>query len=191
MMFQRRFISFILFLAMPSFGCHISNREATLNKEAILNKGDNTLVRKLNAILLTTDDLPTTMKLSGSAHTIPGLGKQPPVVDGFSQSWNSTRPEETINVKYWLFPSVSKAQTAAGQWRGFLSSQSSYEPEPNAAEVIGDATWRIENTSSIWFVKNNVLVYIMARRPFINQLKLTRSVARKIEAKINAALPKN
>ena len=146
------------------------------------------MVRKLNAILLTTDDLPTTMKLDiGSSSTTSGLGKQPPVVDGFSQSWNSTRPEETISVSYWLFPSVSKAQTAAGQWRGFLSSQSSYEPVPNAAEVIGDATWRIENDSSIWFVKNNVLVYIMARRPFINQLKFTRSVARKIEAKINAA----
>ena len=182
-MFQRRFIAFIFLLAIPLLGCHIPN------KAAISNQGDNTLVRKLNAILLTTDDLPITMKLDiGSSSTIRGFGKQPPVVDGFSQSWNSTRPEETINVKYWLFPSVSKAQTAADQWRGFLSSQSFYQPEPNAAEVIGDATWRIENTSSIWFVKNNVLVYIMARRPFINQLKFTRSVARKIETKINAAL---
>ena len=65
-----------------------------------------------------------------------------------------------------------------------------YQPEPSAEDVIGDATWRIPNASSIWFVKNNVLVYVMDGSLLHNQLTLTRSVARKIETKIEAVLEK-
>ena len=184
-MFRLRFISFILILAMPPLGC------------GILYIGENMLVGKLNAILLTADDVPT-MKLDPVVNRRRrGVVKQPPVIDGFSQSWNGTRPEEHIYVNYWLFQSVRDAQTAADEWRHFIASaaieingrtDSAYQPEPNAADVIGDATWRVADDASLWFVKNNVLVYIIARRPRVNQLKLTRTVARKIEAKINAAL---
>ena len=147
------------------------------------------LVRKLDAILLTTDDLPTTMELDiSSSSSTPGFAKQPPVVDGFSQSWNGTQPEEPIHVSYWLFQSGTDAEKAAYQWCGLTASQGIHQPESNAEDVIGDVTLRIPGSASIWFVKNNVLVYIMARRPFINQLTWTRTVARKIETKINTAL---
>ena len=65
-----------------------------------------------------------------------------------------------------------------------------YQPEPSVEDVIGDATWRPANHASLWFVKNNVLVYVMDGSLLHNQLTLTRSVARKIEAKINAGLLK-
>ena len=176
MMLQCRFISFILLLVIVPLGCHI------------LNKGDDMLVRKLDAVMLTANDLPPTMELDvSSSFAIAGKRKHPPIVDGFSQSWNSTRPEEDISVSYWLLRSVEEAKTAAGEWMGTLASAGIYLPEPSPENVIGDATWRIENNASIWFVKNNVLVFIMKGRPKINQLPFTRSVARKIEAKINAA----
>ncbi|MDD9972904.1 MAG: hypothetical protein OXU27_02810 [Candidatus Poribacteria bacterium] len=193
MMFQRRFIAFIFIFAIAPLGCHISNEAATFNK------GDNMLVRNLDAILLTVDDLPTMTVDAASNRRIRGPAKQPPIVDGFGQSWDGNQPEEHIYVKYWLFSSTADAQTAADVWRNFIASaaievngriESAYQPEPYAAEVIGDATWRTANGASIWFVKNNVLIYVMRRRPEVYQLKFTRMVARKIEAKINAALPK-
>ena len=181
MMFQRRFISFILLLAIAPLGCHISN------KAAILNKGEDLLVRKLDAIILTVNDLPTMQVDTSSAFRVGGFAKKPPVVDGFLHYWDGTQPQEHIAVRYCLFQSVADAEKAANQWQRFIGSEAFYEPEPNAEDVIGDATWRVPNKASIWFVKNNVLVHIMARRPKINQLTLTRTVARKIETKINAA----
>ena len=65
-----------------------------------------------------------------------------------------------------------------------------YQPEPSAEDVIGDATWRIPNASSIWFVKNNVLVYISAGGHPSNRLQVVQEVARKIEARIEAVLGK-
>ena len=177
MMFQRRFIVFIFLLVIALLGCHI------------LNKGHNTLVRKLDAVMLTANDLSPTMELDvRSSFAISGRRKFPPIVDGFLQTWDSTRPEENIDVHYWLLRSVEDAKTAAGKWMGTLASAGIYLPEPRSEDVIGDATWRIENDSSILFVKNNVLVYIMGKSPKINQLPFTRSVARKVEAKINTAL---
>ena len=177
MIFRWRFISFILLLVIAPLGCHI------------LNKGEDMLVRKLDAVMLTANDLPPTMELDvRSSFVLRGKRKFPPIIDGFHQSWNSTRLEEDISVSYWLFRSVEDAKIAAGEWMGTLASAGIYLPEPRPEDVIGDATWRIENNASIWFVKNNVLVFIMGGRPKINQLPFTRLVARKIEAKINAAL---
>ena len=182
-----RFITFILLLSLPPLGC------------GILYTGEHMLVKKLDTILLTANDLPT-MEVDASANfRIRGVGKQPLVVDGFLQAWDGTRPEEDITVRYWLFRSVGDAQKAADVWRSFIAAaaieidgktESAYQPEPNPEDVIGDATWRPENDTSIWFVKNNVLVYVMANDVLGDQL-WNRAVARKIEAKINAALPKN
>ncbi|MDE0686286.1 MAG: hypothetical protein OXI63_25445, partial [Candidatus Poribacteria bacterium] len=174
MMFRCRFIAFIFLLAIAPLGCDI------------LNKGEKMLVRKLDAVILTANDLPTMQVDVSTADRRGGMAKQPPVVDGFSHSWNGTQPEERFNIKYWLFQSVADARKAANHWQGFLASGGIYLPEPNAADVIGDATWRIPNNASIWFVKNNVLVYVRKGNPFVDQLPLTRSVARKIETKINA-----
>ena len=190
-------IGLLILLMTTLLGCHTPNKAAISNQGAILNEGDDMLVRNLDAILLTVDDLPT-MEVDPTMNRRTGsVGKDPRAVDGFEQSWNGSQPEEHIYVKYWLFSSVADAQTAADVWRNYIAAaaveingriESAYQPEPNAADVIGDAAWRVADDASIWFVKNNVLVYIMARRPEVYQLKLTRAVARKIEAKINTAL---
>ena len=155
------------------------------------------LVRKLDAVLLTANDVSTMEVDAVTNHRIRGVVKEPPVIDGFVHAWDGTQPEEHITIRYWLFQSGADAQKAADQWRGFIAAaaieingqiESAYQPEPNAADVIGDATWRVANEPDIWFVKNNVLVYVMGNRPLVNQLTLTRSVARKIETKINTAL---
>ena len=178
MMFHGRCIAFILLLSLPPLGC------------GILYTGEHMLVKKLDTILLTANDLPTMEVDPTMNHRRRGVVKQPPVADGFEQSWNGTRPEEHIYVRYWLFQTVTDAQKAADEWQGYIAAIP-YLPEPNPEDVIGDATWRPENGASIWFVKNNVIVYITARRPQVNQLPLTRAVARKIEAKIEAVLPKS
>lgn len=182
MIFRWRFIAFIFLFAIALLGCHISNKAATLNKR------DNMLVRKLDAIILTANDLPTMQVDTSLARRIGGFANQPPTVDGFLHYWDGRQPQEHIAVRYCLFPSVAEAKKAAKQWQRFIGAEAFYEPEPNNEDVIGDATWRVPNKASIWFVKNNVLVHVQARRPKINQLTLTRTVARKIEAKINAAL---
>ncbi|MDE0686283.1 MAG: hypothetical protein OXI63_25430 [Candidatus Poribacteria bacterium] len=185
MMFRYRFTAFILLLAIAPLGCSV-------------NKKEKMLVRKLDAITLTANDLPT-MTMGNFPANIPfgGLAKQPSVIDGLLQVWNGTQPEEDLTVRYWLFQSVDAAGKAADQWRRMIASlvivingkiEPVYQPEPNAEDVIGDATWRPTNQSDIWFVKNNVLVYITTGGTTVNQLTLTRSVARKIETKINAAL---
>ena len=190
-MFRCRFIAFILLLAIAPLGCNI------INKGAIINKGEHMLVRKLDAVILTANDLPTMEINVSTTRRRGGTAKQPPIVDGFKQSWAGTQPEEHITINYWLFQSGADAQKAAYEWRGLIASaaieingeyDSVYQPEPNAEDVIGDATWRPTNKSDIWFVKNNVLVYIMTGGTTVNQLPLTRSVARKIETKINAVL---
>ena len=190
-------IGLLILLMTTLLGCHTPNKAAISNQGAIFNEGDDMLVRNLDAILLTVDDLPTMQVDTSSAFRVGGFANEPPTVDGFLHYWDGTQPQEHIAVRYCLFRSVADAQTAADVWRNYIAAaaveingriESAYQPEPNAADVIGDATWRIADGASIWFVKNNVLIYVMRRRPEVYQLKLTRSVARKIEAKINAAL---
>ena len=153
-----------------------------------VNKGENMLVRKLDAVLLTVNDLPTMEVDVSTTSRRGGMAKQPPVVDGFKQSWKGTQPEEHITINYWLFQSGADAENALRQWCGRAASRGIHRPEPNAEDVIGDGTLRIPGSASLWFVKNNVLVYAMDGSLLHNQLTLTRSVARKIETKINTAL---
>ena len=196
MMFRLRCIGFIFLIAtVPLLGCPDNKGENMFNIEEKIKDieekmKEKMLVGRLDAVLLTVDDLPTMELDGGMARRIDGIAKQPPVVDRFHQSWDGTQPEEHIYVRYWLFQSVADTQKAANHWYQFLGPQAFYQPEPNAADVIGDATWRIPDASSLWFVKNNVLVYIMDSSLLHNQLTLTRSVARKVEAKIAAASEK-
>ena len=94
MIFRCHFTAFILLFAIAPLGCNI------INKGAIINKGEHMLVRKLDAVLLTVNDLSTMQMDVSTTHRRGGIGKQPPVVDGFSQSWNGTQPEEPIDVSY-------------------------------------------------------------------------------------------
>ncbi len=56
------------------------------------------LVRKLNAVLLTADDLPAMEVDAVTSNGSGGVRKEPPVVDGFLQAWDGTQPEEHITV---------------------------------------------------------------------------------------------
>ena len=185
MRFRCFWLVFVLLLAMGLLGCNIFNQGG-------VKKGEAMLVRKLDAVILTDNDLPTMKLDGGTGHRAEGFTDLPPIVDGFSQSWDGTQPEEHIGIDYWVFRSPSAAKKAGAHWRDLIAAgpimingklEPIYQPEPSAKDVIGDATWRVANGATIWFVKNNVLVRVMARRPEVNQLTLTRSVARKIEKK--------
>ena len=139
------------------------------------------------------------MMQARSIHPIrgaPGL----PVIVGFRQWWSGG-----LNIKYWLFDSAPTAQKAAETGEHHISAAPmNWQFEPNPEDIIGDATWhhipweqnewRYRSTHIV-FVKNNVLVHIMAGKPSImtpeisaNQLRFGRNVSRKIEAKIEAVL---
>ena len=71
MILRFRFITFIFLLAIAPLGCAITN------KEAVLNEGEHMLVRKLDAVLLAADDLPT-MEVDGTVnHRKRGIVNQP------------------------------------------------------------------------------------------------------------------
>ena len=78
-----------------------------------------------------------------------------------------------------------------------LQHLTNYYPESNSEEVIGDATLgyipkkpEIHNITQLWFTKNNVLVYISIDGYPSDHLAFARSVARKIEGKIEAVIQK-
>ena len=175
-------------------GCN-GNRGVKL--DPVILTQDN--LRNLDPIILTQDDLPI-MQVT-SIHPIsgtPGLS----VIAGFRQWWSGD-----LNVKYWLFDAASTAKQAAETGAHHISAAPmNWQPERNPEDIIGNATWRHIHwehneweyrSTHIVFVKNNVLVNIMAGKPSImtdeisaNQLQLVRDVARKIEAKIEAVLNK-
>ena len=70
MMFRLRFIAFIFVLSMAPLGCKI------INKGAVINKREHMLVRKLDAVVLTADDVRTmeldvvTNHLSDNLYTV-------------------------------------------------------------------------------------------------------------------------
>lgn len=162
-MFRLRLIGFLLIGATTTIGC------------AILS---NTYpVMSLHSILLTQDDLPT-MQLTNERSSNPTKGSSH-IVE-FKQLWS-----EELVILYFLFTSTSAAQKAAPP---LFPDVEGYRPEPNPEEVIGDATWRVGKPPGIYFVKHNVLVYVLVERPPAHRLPFARDVARKIEAKIEAVL---
>ena len=165
------------------------------------NKGEPLLVRQLDVILLTADDLPPrlTLKTShsfykrGASLRVVGFsqswGAADPDVVGFSQLWVGDPPEERIAVTYWLFESADAAEKSTELVPGVLVSEGIYQREIDAEAIIGDLTWcgLPPDNASLWFVKNNVLVFINPSGTF-DQLRFTRAVARKIEAEIASVL---
>ena len=141
----------------------------------------------LDPIILKKDDLPM-RRLTSTRHGDWGLS-----IAEFEQDWDGKQ----LSVRYYLFDSLSTAQKVAahgGTWR--FAVLPNIHPELNPEDVIGDATWHYirdeqdEETTMI-FVKNSVLVHITASGHPSHRLQFVRDVARKIEAKIAAVLPKN
>lgn len=148
-------------------------------------------VVKLHPVILTQEDLPK-MRLTSSRRS-GRPSKDFPIIVEFEQRWNGNQ----LTVGYWLFDSSYTAKKAAGEYTfRMVAGVPNYQPESNPENVIGDATWRIipkicgkKDTTDLWFVKNNVVVYVSADGQSPDQLQFARDVARKIEAKIEKVLP--
>ena len=152
-------------------------------------------VVKLHPVILTPEDLPTMQLTSSDSNRRPttrGPTLESAVIVEFEQRWN----ENQLIVEYWLFDAAYTAKKAAETYRfRRVAGTSNHNLDRNPEEVIGDATWHLRPmrrwaphwTTELYFVKNNVLVYITAKGHPSNQLRRVRDVARKIEAKINAS----
>ena len=159
-------------------------------------------VVKLDPVILTQDDLPTMRLMEEGTGKITDASEIPNVIAEFEQRWNRNQLiveyrnqliveyRNQLIVEYWLFDSGHTAQRTAGGFRfRIVAVEPNYHPELNPEDVIGDATWRIihgrwreDSRTNIWFVKNNVLVYISAGGHPSNRLQVVQEVARKIEA---------
>ena len=180
MMFRLRFIGFILIIAtIPLLGCGVFYN---------FNR-----VMRLDPVILTQDDLPT-MRLMETKR-LDRFPEESSIIVGCEQRWI----RKQLIVRYYLLHSVEAAQKVwKNPWGYRVAGPTSFDPELNPENVIGDATWhytpkrhteRIDDTE-ILFVKHNVAVLIIANGHPSNQLKFAREVARKIETKITAVLEK-
>lgn len=175
-------IPYLLLIAITPIGCGIT-------QSPDIPKGENKVIKNLKTITLTPNDLPSIPM--GEALRGHDRDTQPQTVDNFFQRASG------LMIKYHLFASVGDAQQAADKWRSNIVAagivvegewDSIYQPEPSAEDVIGDATWRAENTASLWILKNNVVIYVKDFKYTSDRLSVTRAVARKIVAKIDSAL---
>ena len=151
-------------------------------------------VMRLDPIVLTQDDLPM-MQLTGRKRLYE-FPKESYIIVGFQQRWNDGH----LIVRYYLFYTSSSAKKAkANPWGYMVATPGNFQPELNPEEVIGDATWHLipkrqwekrKGIAEIYFVKDNVGVYVMARGTSEDQLQFVRDVSRKIEAKIKEVSPK-
>lgn len=153
-------------------------------------------VVRLDPVILTQGDLPKMRLTSSRRGSRPSSGVPSmdfPVIVEFEQGWNGNQ----LTVGYWLFDSSYTAKKAADEYTfRMVAGVPDYQPESNPEDIIGDATWRIipkrwweKDRTDLWFVKNNVVVYVSADGQSPDQLQFARDVARKIEAKIKAVLP--
>ena len=147
-------------------------------------------VVRLDPIILNKDDLPMMRLTLTRRSDLPTENSSGPV--GFHQQWDGRQ----LVVRYYLFGSSSAAKEGAvtgGTWR--VAGPPDAHPELNPENIIGDATWhytprRQDPDTDMAFVKNNVLVHITASGHPSYRRQFVRDVARKIEAKIAAVLPK-
>lgn len=115
------------------------------------------------------------------------------IIAGFQQGGSGD-----LTIQYWLFDSSSTAKKAAAVgWTWTFAGPADFQPESNPEDVIGDATWRNIHRSprewendktDIYFVKYNLLVSV--RTIGHGHLQYARDIARHIETKIAAVLPK-
>lgn len=151
-------------------------------------------VMRLDPVILRADDLPM-MQVRWS-HRRSKLPNDSSLLVGFTQHWSGD-----LSVEYYLFDASYTAQKAAADVGTFrtVAAVMDYQPERNPEDVIGDATWHYiprlprnpwDNATAIVFVKNNVMVHIMVEAHSVDQLQFIRDIARRVEAKIEAVLPK-
>lgn len=186
-MFRLRFISFtFLIVTTFSLGCNIINK----GEDGLVKKRDpvvltQDVVKKLDSVILTRNDLPTWRVRREEANL--GPSKKSSVIVAFHQRWRGD-----LTVRYWLFNASSTARDEAVWIGGTTGAALYFKPESNPEEVIGDATWYHSKSSEkrpiILFVQSNVLVLVHLRDPSSKGMQFSQNVARKIEAKIQAVL---
>ena len=171
-------IGFLLLVTTTQIGCGV-----LFNVNRVIG---------LDPVLLTQEDLPMMRLTEGDRFS--GFPKESSVIVGFDQQWSDGH----LVVRYYLFDASYTAKKArANPWGHTVAAPGNYQPELNPAKVIGDATWHLiprrhweKGMTDIYFVKNNVGVHIMTRGTSEYQLQFVQEVARKIETKIEAVLPK-
>lgn len=170
-------IGFLLLLTTATIGCGV-----------FVNR-----VMTRDPVLLTLNDLYRVgLTKSNRIYRLPSYPYLS-VIAGFQQGGSGG-----LTIQYWLFDTSSTAKKAAeAQWTWTFAGRADFQPEPNPEDVIGDATWRniyrspreSENDmTDICFVKYNLLVSVRASGQ--GHLEYTRDIARHIDSKIEAVLPK-
>jgi len=154
------------------------------------------MIKRLDLIKITDDEMPVSARLSSSRPILsPTSPADPECLDGWCDRWwIDNKPGKNVAIHYWIFESPKDAEQVAVEGRKYLSArsiyidgkwESIYQPETDTESVFGDKTWSWKN--NILFVKSNVVVLVS--EPGLQvELATIRSIARKIEEKIDTAL---
>ncbi|HIE28606.1 TPA: hypothetical protein EYP66_15110 [Candidatus Poribacteria bacterium] len=157
------------------------------------------MIEHLDSIQLTDDEMPVPARLSSSRPILsPTSPAEPECLAGFCDRWwIDNRPGKNVAIHYWIFDSPKDADLAAVKGRRYISArsiyidgkwESVYQPETELEGMFGDKTFSWQN--NILFVKSNVLVLVSEPGQQV-ELETIRSIARKIEAKLDAVLKKD
>lgn len=154
------------------------------------------MIKDLDSIKLTNDELPVSARLSSSRPILsPMSPAEPKCLAGYCDRWwINSEPGKNVAIHYWIFASPQDAEQVAVEGRKYLSArsiyldgkwESIYQPETKIESMFGDKTWSWKN--NILFVNSNVVVLVSEPGQQV-ELAIIRSIARKIEAKIDIAL---
>ena len=154
------------------------------------------MIKHLDSIKLTDDEMPVSARLSSSRPILsPTSPADPECLAGrCDRWWIDNKPGKNVAIHYWIFKSPQDAEQAAIEGRKYLSAraiyidgkwESVYQPETELEGMFSDKTWSWKN--NILFVKSNVAVLVSEPGQQV-ELAIIRSIARKIEEKIDIAL---
>ena len=157
------------------------------------------MIEHLDSIKLTDDEMPVPARLSSSRPILsPTSPAKPECIAGCCDRWwIDNRPGKNVAIHYWIFESPQDADLAAVKGRRYISAraiyidgkwESVYQPETELEGMFGDKTWSWKN--NILFVKGNAVVLVSEPGQQV-ELETIRSMARRIEAKLDAVLNKD
>jgi len=152
------------------------------------------MIEYLDLIKITNDEMPVPARLSSSRPILSPISPADPecLAGCCDRWWIDNKPGKNVAIHYWIFASPQDAEEVAVKGRNYISARSMYldgkwesvyQPETNNEGMFGDKTWSWKN--SIFFVKGNVIVLVSEPGQQV-ELATIRSIARKIEEKIDA-----
>jgi len=156
------------------------------------------MIKILDSIKLTNDEMPVPARLSSSRPILspasPSKSRPKCLAGWCDRWWINNEPGKNVAIHYWIFESPQDAKQVAVEGRKYLSArsiyidgkwESIYQPETKIESMFGDKTWSWKN--NILFVKNNAVVLVSEPGQQV-ELETIRSIARKIEEKLDTAL---